>query len=246
MDQSGAIVGPLLVSAMLYVQYGYASAFAILLAPALVSLAAVLTARRQFPRPRDFDLAPPALHAAGLQRTYWLYMAAVALIGAGYGDFALIAYHFGQAAVVSAPLIPILYAVAMASDAAAALLLGHLFDRRGITVVMVATVVAAVASPLVFLGGAEAAFAGMILWGVGMGAQESVMRAVVARMTAPDRRGTAYGILNAVFGVAWFLGSVLLGVVYDQSVLAVAVLSLVLQLLAVPFLVAIMRQSGRP
>jgi MFS-type transporter involved in bile tolerance (Atg22 family) len=172
-------------------------------------------------------------------------MAAVALIGAGYADFALIAYHFEHAAVVSAPLIPILYAVAMASDAVAALVLGHFFDRRGIAVVMAAAVVAALASPLVFLGGAEAAFAGMILWGVGMGAQESVMRAVVARMTPPDRRGTAFGILNAVFGVAWFAGSVLLGVVYDQSVVAVAVLSLVLQLLAIPFLIAISRQASQ-
>jgi predicted MFS family arabinose efflux permease len=219
---------------VLYLQYGYAPASAILLAPALISLAVVLIARRQYPRPRDFDLAPPVLDATGLQRTYWLYMAAVALIGAGYADFALIAYHFGRAAVVSAPLIPILYAVAMASDAVAALLLGHLFDRRGIVVVMESTVVAAAASPLVFLGGAEAAFAGMLLWGVGMGAQESILRTVVARMTAPDRRSTAYGILNAVFGVAWFSGCVLLGVVYDQSVFAVAVLSLVLQLPRTP------------
>jgi MFS family permease len=243
MDQTGAIVGPLLVSAILYLQYGYASAFAILLVPALISLTVVLTARVQFPRPRDFDLAPPALHAAGFQRSYWLYMVAVALIGAGYADFALIAYHFGQAAIVSAPLIPILYAVAMASDAVAALVLGHFFDRRGLIVVMVAAALAAVASPLVFLGGAEAAFAGMILWGVGMGAQESVMRAVVASMTDPDRRGTAYGILNAVFGVAWFVGSVLLGIVYDQSIVAVAMLSFVLQLLAIPFLVTIMRRA---
>jgi len=59
----------------------------------------VLTARSQFPRPRDFDLSPPALQPAGLQRAYWLYVDAVAVIGAGYADFALIA--FGRAAVVS-------------------------------------------------------------------------------------------------------------------------------------------------
>jgi MFS family permease len=243
MDQTGAIIGPLLVSAVLYWHYGYAFAFAVLLAPALVSLAVVATAQRQFPRPRDFDLAPPALHTAGFQPAYWVYMAAVALIGAGYADFALIAYHFGRAAVVSAPLIPILYAVAMASEAVAALVLGYLYDRLGMAVVTVAAAVAALAAPLVFLAGAGAAFAGMILWGVGMGAQESVMRAVVAGMTPPDRRGTAFGILNAVFGVAWFVGSVLLGVVYDQSVAAVAVLSLAVQLLAIPFLIAIMRRS---
>jgi predicted MFS family arabinose efflux permease len=107
----------------------------------------------------------------------------------------------------------------------------------------VAAIAAAVASPLVFLGDARAAFLGMILWGIGMAAQESVMRAVVAGMTAPDRRATAFGILNAVFGIAWFIGSALLGIVYDQSIMAVAVLSLVLQLLAVPLLLAIMKSK---
>ena len=75
------------------------------------------------------------------------------------------------------------------------------------------------------------------------------MRAVVAGVTAPDRRATAFGILNAVFGVAWFAGSAMLGILYDHSVVAVAVLSLALQLLAVPLLLFVMlkamRRSGR-
>jgi MFS family permease len=241
MDQVGAISGPLLVSLVLYFQYGYSAAFAVLLVPALASLAMVVSARLQYPTPRDFELAPPPLETKGFQRAYWIYMAAVALIGAGYADFALIAFHFGQASVVSAPVIPVFYAVAMGSDAIAALVLGHLFDRRGLLVVAVTAVVAAIASPLVFLGGAQLALLGMILWGIGMAAQESVMRAVVADMTTAERRGTAFGILNAVFGISWFLGGALLGVVYDQSILAVALLSLVLQLLSVPLLLWIVK-----
>jgi MFS-type transporter involved in bile tolerance (Atg22 family) len=77
-----------------------------------------------------------------------------------------------------------------------------------------------------------------------MGAQESVMRAVIGSMAARDRRGTAFGLFHTVFGVAWFIGSALLGITYDRSVLAVAVLSLVLQLLAVPILVAVARMDG--
>ncbi|MGC1177661.1 MAG: MFS transporter [Methyloceanibacter sp.] len=240
MDQTGAVIGPLAVSAALYLQYGYAAAFAILVVPAALSMASVLIARVLFPRPRDFDLTPPALQAGGFKRSYWIYMTAVALIGAGYVDFALIGFHFSQAAVVSPPLIPILFAVAMASDAVASLVLGHLFDRFGVIVLIAGASLAALASPLVFLGGETEAFLGMILWGIGMGIQESVMRAVVAGMTLPDHRATAFGILNAVFGVAWFLGSVALGVLYDQSVMAVALVSLTLQLLAIPFLLLIM------
>jgi predicted MFS family arabinose efflux permease len=245
MDQSGAVVGPLLVSVVLYLQYGYAAAFAMLVVPAVLSMAFVFTAKAFFPRPRDFDLSPPALRAQGLPRFYWIYMTAVALIGAGYVDFALIGYHFGHAAIVTPPTIPILFAFAMASDAAASLLLGYLFDRLGVIVLVVGASLAALASPFVFLGGEAAAFLGMILWGVGMGINESVMRAVVAGMTAPDQRATAFGILNAVFGAAWFLGSVALGILYDQSVTAVAVVSLTLQLLAVPFLLLIVNSAPR-
>ena len=118
-------------------------------------------------------------------------------------------------------------------------------ETTGRTRGMLATAaLAALASPLVFLGGAAASIAGIILWGIGMGAQESVMRAIIAAMTPPDRRGTAYGILNAVFGFAWFAGSILLGIIYDQSVMAVAILSFGLQLLSLPFLIAIIRQSA--
>jgi predicted MFS family arabinose efflux permease len=104
---------------------------------------------------------------------------------------------------------------------------------------------AAVASPLVFLGNPAAALVGMVLWGIGMGTQESAMRAVVAGMTAPDRRATTFGIFNAVFGVAWFGGSAILGILYDRSVFAVAAVSFALQIFAVPLLLFVMSNIAR-
>jgi MFS family permease len=242
MDQTGAIIGPLLVSAVLSLRYNYAEAFTALILPALASIIAVFVARSCYPRPCDFDLTPAHLGGADVKQPYWLYATAVALIGAGYADFALIAYHFSQTAVVRPPLIPILYATAMGSDAIASLLLGRLFDRYGLIVVPLGTVAVAAASPLVFLGGLDLAVVGIVLWGIGMSLQESLMRAVVASMTAPSRRATAFGLLNAIFGAAWFTGSSLLGILYDRSLVAVSVTSLTLQLLAVPVLLAVMRK----
>jgi hypothetical protein len=80
----------------------------------------------------------------------------------------------------------------------------------------------------------------VILLGIGMAAQESVMRAVIASMTTPERRATAFGMLNALLGFAWFPGGVFLGAVYDQSVTAVAGVSLILQLLSVPLALVVM------
>ena len=45
-------------------------------------------------------------------------------------------------------------------------------------------------------------------------------------------RATGYGIFECCFGAAWFLGSWLLGVLYDQSLLAMTAVSVAAQLLA--------------
>ena len=82
--------------------------------------------------------------------------------------------------------IPILYAVAMAVDGLGALALGSLFDRIGIWTMALATIVSAAAAPLVFLGNFPLAVIGMACWGLGTGAQDSVMRATISRL-APQR-----------------------------------------------------------
>jgi MFS family permease len=86
MDQAGAIIGPLILSAVLAYDYGYREAFGILIVPAILSISVLLAARYLFPRPRDFDLAPEALGAAGLLPVFWVYMLAIAFIAAGYAD----------------------------------------------------------------------------------------------------------------------------------------------------------------
>jgi MFS-type transporter involved in bile tolerance (Atg22 family) len=91
-------------------------------------------------------------------------------------------------------------------------------------------------APLVFLGSFGVAMLGMALWGVGMGAQESIMRAAVAGMVPAARRGTAYGVFNTGYGLLWFAGSALMGVLYDVSLPALIAFSVLAQLIAVPLL----------
>ena len=242
LDQTGAVIGPLVVSGILFLGHDYRAAFAVLLAPALVSISLVLAARMSFPRPHDFDLSPPALETAGLAPGFRVYLVAVALIAAGYADFALIAYHFGKTAVMPVTWIPIAYAIAMAVDGAAGLALGSLFDRIGLRAMILATVISAAAAPLVFLGGFAEAVLGMVCWGIGTGAQESVMRATIAQLAPRDRRATAFGIFNAVYGIAWFAGSVLLGILYDRSIAGVVIASTGLQAAALPVLYRLAHQ----
>jgi len=241
LDQTGAILGPLFVGAALYLKDGYRGAFAILAIPAVLAMMVLFAARHFYPRPRDLDVAPPDLTAGHLPRRFWVYAAAAALIAAGYADFPLIAFHFGKTGLIAPVWIPVLYSLAMAADAMAALLLGRLFDRIGIGAMILATCASALSAPLAFLGGPAPAMTGMVLWGIGMGAQASVMRAAIALLAPASQRGTAYGIFNAAYGLAWFAGSSLLGVLYDWSVPALAAVSVLLQGAALAVLWRVLR-----
>jgi MFS family permease len=232
LDQIGAVAGPVAVAVLVSRHGNYRIAFAWLLLPALLALGALAAARRAYPRPHELEAAPARIETKGLPRAFWIYLVGAGLIAAGYADFPLIAYHLEKTRLVSPGEIALLYGLAMGVDAAAALLLGRLYDRLGLRVLAVAAVVSAGFAPLAFLGSRNQVIAGMVLWGFGMGAQESVLRAAVAAMVPPERRGTAYGVFNAGYGAWWFLGSALMGFLYDASMPSLVAFSVTVQLCA--------------
>ena len=235
LDQTGGTAGPLLVAGLLAIGAGYRWSFAVLLLPALASLAVLAAARILYPDPRRLELRVSRADLAawsGFDRTFRVYTAAAALVGAGFADFALIGFHLTRAGVTPPAWIPLLYALAMAVEGLAALVLGRLLDRRGSGVVPVAIAVAALATPLLFLGGAAAAAAGVGLWGIGTAVQDTIFYALLGRDVPADRRATAYGLFDLMRGTAWLAGSVVLGVLYTVSLPALVATSLVLQLAA--------------
>ncbi|MBD2313742.1 MFS transporter [Desertifilum sp. FACHB-1129] len=243
MDQIGAVSGPLMVTAVLALQGGYRGGFAVLIIPAILGLVVLLVGQKIYPNPRDFEPVTQDLQGEGLPRHFWVYLGAVALIAAGYVDFPLIAFHLQQSGMEQPTQIPLLYAVAMGVDAIAALIFGYYFDRIGILTLAIAIVLSLGFAPLIFLGGTAYALWGMVLWGIGMGAQESILKAVVAGMVPPERRGSAYGIFNTGYGLAWFAGSTLMGILYDTSLSLLVGFSVLIQALAIPALWVVTRRN---
>jgi len=243
MDQIGAMLGPLIVATVLYFKGTYQTGFAFLLIPAILTIGVLLTARFFYPHPRDLESTAPHLETEGLPRVFWLYLMAMALNAAGFADFPLIGYHFQKTATVSTDWIPIFYSVAMGVDAVAALIFGRLFDRKGLQILIISVLISAFFAPLVFLGGFYGSLAGMALWGIGMGAQESIMRAAVATMVSADKRGTAYGLFNTGYGIFWFIGSALMGFLYDFSISSLIAFSMATQLASVPLVLLVKGRS---
>jgi predicted MFS family arabinose efflux permease len=234
LDQSGALFGPLVVAWVLAHKGDYQTGFAVLLAPAVITYSILIVARLLYPKPENLEPNVPDVHAQGLPRVFWVYMAGAALVAAGFADFQLIAYHFEKASAVGDIWIPLTYSIAMAVSGAGSLLFGRMFDKAGIGILIPLTLISAVFAPLVFLGGFWPVVIGTALWGLGMGVHESIIPAAVATMVPPQRRPSAYGLFTASYGIAWFIGSAIMGILYDFSIIAVVIFCVALQLGAIP------------
>ncbi len=238
MDQAGATLGPLITAGMLYLKGNdFAWAFGILAIPAIFSLTSLSVAKWKFPNPENLETKKTGLTFKNFDRSYWIYMAFSAVFAAGFADFALVAFHLGKTQTVSDSFIPVLYAVAMVSDGIAALVLGKLFDRIGLWALIIASLLSAASTPLCFFGNQTGIIFGLVLWGIGMASQESVMRAVITTLISKERRATGHGLQNAVFGISWFIGSAVLGILYDISLFSLVIFSSGLQALSVLFLI---------
>jgi MFS family permease len=245
LDQFGALFGPLVVAAVLAYRGSYRTAFAVLLVPAIVTYSFLVLARLLYPKPEDLERDVADMHSTGLPRIFWLYLAGAALVAAGFADFQLIAYHFEKAESIQMVWVPIAYSIAMGVSGLGSLVFGRSFDRRGIRILVPLTVLSAAFAPLVFLGGFWAVIIGSALWGLGMGVHESIVPAAVATMVPPERRPSAYGLFTGVYGVGWFFGSAVMGVLYDASVTSVVIFCIVLQLAAIPIFVRVAALTAR-
>nr|HET6904313.1 MFS transporter [Ktedonobacteraceae bacterium] len=243
LDQSGALFGPLVVAAVLAWRGEYRIAFAVLLIPALLTLSILLVARLTYPRPEEMEANPPDIKTSGLPRIFWVYLAGAVLVATGFADFPFIAYHFARASIVPGTLIPVFYSVAMGVSGIGSLLFGRLFDRFGITVLIPLTILSALFAPFVFLGNFWVALVGVALWGLGIGVHESIIPAAVATMVPVQRRASAYGLFTAGYGIFWFLGSVVIGILYGLSIPVLIAFSLIVELAAIPLFLLVRRQT---
>jgi MFS family permease len=212
----------------------YQWAFRLLFIPAVITLIMLLVARLRFPNPRDLESKTPKASTQGLGRRFWLYVLAAGMIGAGFADFALMAFHFRATAIVTDQFIPVLFAVGIGANVITALVAGKLFDKVGFPVVLVTFALSAVFAPFVFLGNLPLVIVGLLLWGIGLAAQESLMKAALADLIPKDRRAYGFGSFSLAFGIFWFAGSATMGLLYDRDITLVVAFSLAISLLALP------------
>lgn len=253
LDQFGAFLGPVLLYLVMLAKTGgdafqvYRLCFAVLAVPGAITVILLLVTKRRFPNPEQFEPSPKEYAPFKMKREFILYIAGISLFAFGFIDYSLIIMHVSKthtslasglaetSSLVNSGTLPLLYAGAMLVDAVAALVFGLLYDKKGVRALVWSTVISAPFTVFVFAArSVPMVLIGVALWGVGMGAQESILKAAVTSMVPKSSRATGYGIFECAFGAAWFLGSWLLGVLYDVSIPAMIGVSVAAQLAAIP------------
>lgn len=224
LDQVGALAGPLLFALALATDgaAGYRLGFSLLTFPVLAAAVFLWLAWRQEPTPEHLERAVPAsadgsTSAPRLQGTFWRYTVFTLFTTLGFVPFPLIAYHLERTEVFPVLAIPLFYALAMGVDGLVAYFAGWAFDRFGLLTLTGVPVCIALATFAIFQTATATIVIGVIFWGIAMGFVETTMRAAVGELSPPAARGFAYGVFNAIFGLAWLAGGAGLGALYELA-----------------------------
>jgi predicted MFS family arabinose efflux permease len=246
LDQVGAIIGPVAFSLVLLSHGDYREGFTMLWIPALLTLVVLAIARKKFPSPQKLE-APRETSRQDIQtklpRVFWLYTVFTFVSMAGFANFQLISYHLKAQAIVPDAQIPIIYALAMAVDGVAALLVGKTYDRVGLISLLAVPLLTLPIPFLAFSTSYSLVLIGMGLWGVVLGVQETIMRAAIADLTPIERRGFAYGIFNTAYGAGWGLGGAVMGLLYGHSISYLILFAVVMELISIPLFLMVRRET---
>ena len=241
LDQIGAFIGPLILTLVLYLKGttnlfdSYKFCFLILIIPAILTLCILLFARVKYPTPETFedDKEEDKSNKLVISKSFKYYLVAISLVAFSFIDFPLITYHVASLDIINEKNLPMLYSLAMLVDSISALIFGFLFDKIGFKTLVLSTLLSMTFPLFIFnFNNSVLIIIGICLWGVGMGAQESILKSSVAKLSTKETRSKCFGLFEGIFGLSWFIGSFVLGFIYEASMIAFIIIPIILQICA--------------
>jgi MFS family permease len=234
-DQIGAVLGPLLFAAVLFFSSNnYQAAYGMLLIPFVLMMIVVFYTYRKVGKSIEVEVQNVKQEKARLTRNFWFYCITVFLNTLGLIPVALILF---KGSTILQPLgdawvVPLLYVVVQAVDAPMALVSGHLFDKIGLKILALPLALSVFPTLFVSFGNLTGVVVACIMFGLVLGMQESIYRAAVCTFISVGKRGTAYGVFNAILGFGTLLSGAIFGFFISSGFPAVVLISfsLVLQI----------------
>ncbi|MCP8309161.1 MAG: MFS transporter [archaeon] len=237
LDQIGAILGPLIVVAlMLYTKNDYSNVFKFMIIPYFVLL---LVLSYTYKSTRYQTYAEKRIEEKqGLTRPFYIYTVAVTLNTIGLIHISLILF---KASEILQPvhqqwIVPVLYLVVQGVDAPIALISGYVYDRAGVKVLIMPFIFSTLPPILALLSNQllMLIFASVV-FGLVLGMQESIYRAAVADLSPLSSRGKAYGLFNTAYGLGFLASGTIYGSFMDYRIPIIAVVgfALLTQIIAI-------------
>jgi MFS family permease len=220
LDTVGAFAGPLLaMGLMLAWNDDFRAVFWVAVIPGMLSFALIAFAVREPERAPAPAAEKPRFDRAtwrGLGRVFWGVTLLGALLTLARFSEAFLILR-GQDLGLAVALAPLVLVGMNAVFALVAYPAGKLADRVPARRLLVAGIVALVASDLVLAAaaGLGALAVGVALWGLHMGLTQGLLAALVAKAAPAALRGTAFGIFNLASGVAMLAASAIAGALWQ-------------------------------
>lgn len=252
LDQIGAIIGPLIFSILFFLLgvsgkaiSDYQVGYSFLWIPFLLLMIVIIIAYFLVKNPQNLEKTEVASKGnERFSKVFWLYTLFGFITTFGFVNFVLIGYHIKVQAILPDAVIPLLYAIAMGIDAVMAIVIGKTYDslknkmkndNAGLLTLVVIPILSMFIPLFAFSMNYLFIVFSMILWGMVMGAHETIMKSVIADITPLEKRGTGYGIFSTSYGVALFGGSVMVGFLYEVSIPILIVITIIIEIIAILF-----------
>jgi MFS family permease len=220
LDTVGAFLGPLLaIGLMALFADDFVSVFWVAVIPGFLAFGLIV-----------FAVHEPARHAGGRRVRNPLSRAELALLGPAFWWVVGVASVFtlarfseaflilrAESAGLPLMLVPAVLVVMNIAYAASAYPVGALsdgVDRVGLLLIGLGLLIAADLL-LAFAPGLVGIACGVVLWGLHMGFTQGLLAALVADAAPAELRGTAYGMVNLVTGLAMLAASAIAGALWD-------------------------------
>jgi MFS family permease len=214
LDNTGALIGPLLASLVLLYRDDVRLVFALAALPALLSVLLLGFALQEPARVAPAASAPA--RSAPLPPGFRSYLAVLAIFTLGNSSDAFLLLR-AQDAGVPLLAVPLLWALHNGVKAVLSTAGGRLSDRtsRRSTIVAGWALYAAAYAGFAVMSGPLQAAGLFALYGLFHALTEGPERALVADLVGPGGRGNAFGLYHAVTGAAVLPGNLLTGALWQ-------------------------------
>jgi MFS family permease len=216
MDTVGAFIGPLLAMLLMAASNdNFRLVFWVAVLPAVIAVLLILYAVQEPNVPRVAERRPFPMQRAELARldsAYWWLIGIATSLTFGRFSEAFLLLAAKQVGLVIA-LIPGVLVVMNVVYAASAYPFGRLADLISRRMLLTLGTIFLIAADIVLAmaGTVWQIAAGVIFWGLHMGATQGLLSTLVVDAAPAELRGTALGMFNLITGVVLLVASVLAG-----------------------------------